>query len=100
MADTYTPRPGSIAWRVIDFLTRNPDEELTRGDIATKFDCVGSSLDSLLSTAVRCGALKRIRNTHNELVWIVADATKLDLQAWEQGETAVRQGLHGIERKA
>jgi len=34
----YHPTPGSLAERICNFFLQNPDEELTRSDIARKFD--------------------------------------------------------------
>ena len=82
MADTYTPRPGSVPWRTIDFLIKNPDEELTRGDVAVKFDCVGTGVDTALTSAVNNGVLKKGRNSEMELVWLLGDASKVTLLPW------------------
>jgi hypothetical protein len=65
---SYTPRPGSIPFRVISFLMRNEGEELTRKDIATKFDCDGSTLDTILGEAMRTGLLERYR-TDDGMAW-------------------------------
>ncbi|KWT89330.1 MULTISPECIES: hypothetical protein [unclassified Variovorax] len=66
---TYTPRAGSVAYRVIDFLLRNPGEYLTRADIAFKFECSGSSLEMLLGDAMRSSLLERGRNEDGEAIW-------------------------------
>ncbi|RST54118.1 hypothetical protein [Variovorax sp. DXTD-1] len=65
---SYTPRPGSVPFRVISFLMRNEGEELTRKDIATKFDCDGASLDTVLGEAMRTGLLERYR-TDEGMAW-------------------------------
>lgn len=82
MTEKYIPKPGSVPWRTISFLRDNPDEELARGDIAVKFDCVGGSLDTTLAKAVQCGALKRLRNTDQEFVWVLGDLSNVELQPW------------------
>ena len=56
---SYTPMPGSVAYKVIEFLTTHPDEELSRQDISVKFDKPGAQVHSLLSDAVAAGVLKR-----------------------------------------
>jgi len=66
---TYTPRAGSVAYRVIDFLQRNPGEYLSRADIATKFECAAQTIDTLLGDAMRSGLLARGRGDENEFVW-------------------------------
>lgn len=72
---TYTPRVGSIPYRVLTFLVLNPQEELTRGDIAVKFDCQASSVDTLLGIAVARQILKRGRNSEMEVVWSLGKST-------------------------
>lgn len=74
---SYTPRPGSIPFRVISFLMRNEGEELTRKDIATKFDCDGSTLDTVLGEAMRTGLLERYR-TDDGMAWKLG-ARRIDL---------------------
>ncbi|WP_295986427.1 hypothetical protein [uncultured Variovorax sp.] len=69
----YTPKFGSLPHRVINFMVMNPDEELTRSDIATKFDAPHSTIDSLLALPVARGVLKRGRNSDMELVWSLGD---------------------------
>ncbi len=75
----YKPQRGSVPWKVLRFLVQNPDEELTRGDIAVKFDTFGGSVDTLLARAVAMGALKKARNSETELTWILGSAGKVDL---------------------
>ena len=55
----YAPREGSVAWRVIEFLTTNPDESLSIDDVAVKFDASRASIHSLLAPAVLAGTLIR-----------------------------------------
>jgi len=77
--ELYVPRPGIVAWKVLDYLVRNPNEELTRGDVAVKFDCIGGGVDTLLQLAVARGALKKSRNGMRELTWILGDLTRFRL---------------------
>lgn len=65
---SYAPQQGSVAWKVIEFLTTNPDEELTRDDIAAKFDCTSGNVHSLLRQSVDAGLLLRVE-TDDELVY-------------------------------
>lgn len=67
MTRTYQPQQGSIAWKVIQFLTTNPDEKLTTADVSAKFDCNASGVHSMLSQAVATGVLKRETNEDEEL---------------------------------
>lgn len=71
----YTPKAGSLPHRVLTFMLLNPDEELTRADIATKFDANHSTIDSLLALPVTRGVLKRGRNSDMDLVWSLGDCT-------------------------
>lgn len=48
----YIPKAGSLAEEVINFLMANPDEELSSGDIAVKFDHLQTSVTTGLKTAV------------------------------------------------
>ncbi len=58
-----------LMWRVVDYLTANPTEVLTRSDIVAKFDAAASQVDSLLSTAVAAGMLRREEGTADGTVW-------------------------------
>ncbi|MEW6559613.1 MAG: hypothetical protein AB1412_05380 [Pseudomonadota bacterium] len=42
-APNYTPQPGSLAERVLDWFVKNPEEELSSADIARKFDVLATS---------------------------------------------------------
>ena len=53
----WSPKTGSIAHRVLEFLARNPDEELYTADIAQKFDVEGTSVQPSLVGAIQAGAL-------------------------------------------
>lgn len=59
---TYNPRPGTVAWRVIDFLQRNEGEMLSKADIAAKFDCGEDSVDTVLKDAMRADYLNKGRS--------------------------------------
>lgn len=65
----YTPKPGSVPWRVLSFLKANPDEELSRGDIALKFDVPPASVEGFLASAIAHECLKRKRNDEMMVVW-------------------------------
>lgn len=57
----FTPQPGSLADRVCAFFARNRDDELTTGDIATKFDVPGNSVRPCLASAVAHGWLADVK---------------------------------------
>ena len=69
MSYAYAPKAGSLPDRLLAFLEANPDEELTRPDIAIKFDAPQANVDALLQLAVQRGCLQRKRNGKGELVW-------------------------------
>lgn len=58
MADTYRPRPGSLVDRVLAFFEKNPDEELSRSDVAVKFELGITSVSGTLAAAVQAGLLR------------------------------------------
>lgn len=71
---SYAPQQGSVAWKVIEFLTTNPEEELNRENIAAKFDAAPSSVHTLLRQCVEAGLLKRIE-AEDELVYRLGSGT-------------------------
>ena len=56
---SYCPQEGSIAYKVIEFLTTNPEERLTSEDVSAKFDCPSKQVHSMLARAVETGVLLR-----------------------------------------
>lgn len=63
------PRKDSVAWKVVDFLEGNPGEELTRHDIAEKFDIDPVQVDDALRTVVSSGHIVRELNEESVSVW-------------------------------
>lgn len=64
-----------IAARVIQFFCDNPDEVLTPGDIAVKFDCRRLAVHSLLGSAVKAGYLiRRECTTNSDLTYCKGNA--------------------------
>lgn len=71
-SSTYTPREGSVAFRVLEFLCANPDESLSAADVAVKFDCTRNNVHTLLAPAVSAGSLIRREDLEDgELVYRV-----------------------------
>lgn len=67
---TYTPREGSAAWKVVQFLRANPDERLDADLVAAKCDCGRASVHTLLGPSVQAGLLKRSEDLDSgELVY-------------------------------
>jgi len=86
MSETYSPQSGSLPDRVLAFLEANPDEELSRKDIAVKFDVAATpSIDSVLQLAVARGCLVRGRNSKVELVWSLGEMRALRERAQVTG---------------
>lgn len=65
----YRPQSGSIAWRVIEYFTTNPEEILSSGDVAEKFEVPTKQVHSLLGPAVEAGVLLRRTDEDDELVY-------------------------------
>ncbi len=66
----YTPREGSVAWKVIEYLTTNPGESLSSDGIAAKCDVGRNNVHSLLAQAVDVGILVRKEDLESgELVY-------------------------------
>lgn len=68
-SNSKKPRRDSLAGHVIAFLEANPQEELTRHDIAAKFDIDPVQVDDLIRKAVTSGHLVRELNTDSVAVW-------------------------------
>lgn len=67
---TYFPREGSVAYRVLEFLSANPDESLSAAEVTIKFDCTRNNVHTLLAPAVSAGSLNRKEDLEDgELVY-------------------------------
>ena len=77
-AANYTPREGSVAWKVIQFLQANRDEQLDADLISAKCDCVRANVHALLGPAVQAGLLVRGEDlASGELVYSVGTGAAL-----------------------
>lgn len=56
---SYQPRGDSLAARLCAFFTANPEEELSRADIAKKYDVHPSNISGLMTSAIAHGLLAR-----------------------------------------
>ena len=65
----WAPRAGSLAHRVLEFLARNPDEELYIADIAQKFDTEKGSVQHQLTGAETAGALQVSKDESGKRVY-------------------------------
>lgn len=76
---SYIPKAGGLAARACTYFQANPDEELTRADVASKFEVPASSVDGLLAQCFVNGLLNRARDSDGAAV-IVAGPKLKDLQ--------------------
>lgn len=53
------PRAGSLRAKLLAYFQANPDEELTRADIVTKFGLSANSLDKVLQRMKEKGEIER-----------------------------------------
>lgn len=60
-AAAYFPIHGSLEERVIEWLRKNPDEELQRSDVASKFNVAQTSVAAGLANAVARGELEWVK---------------------------------------
>lgn len=70
----YTPLPGSVAYRVLDWFKKNPQEELTVADVAKKFDVSRGGVSSSLKSAVDKGVLQYSQNEDMIYVYTLTEA--------------------------
>lgn len=75
MTSTYTPQAGSVAFKVIEFFTTNPDEELSTDNLEAKFSKPAAQFHSILGGALQAGVLKRHTNDDDELVYSLGKGT-------------------------
>lgn len=66
---SYTPLQGSVAWKVIEYLTTHPLEELTNEQVSAKFDKPLKQIHSLLGAAVEHRVLVRGENEDGDIVY-------------------------------
>lgn len=97
--EIYVPRPGSVPWRVLSFLVANPDEQLTRGDVAVKFDCIGGGVDTILQLAVARECLKKTRNSELEVVWILGMVKRFRLDPLDADDKSVAALQKAMDHK-
>lgn len=70
MSDTiYCPPPAGLDFQVIQYFVTNPEEELTNMDIGEKFGVNPAHVHTRLAKALEAGALKRVANAEEELVY-------------------------------
>ena len=98
MSNAYTPREGSVAWKVVEFLTMNPEESLDADIISAKFDADRRNVHTLLGPSVQAGLLQRSEDLESgELVYARGKAEAPASQAVPAQKAT---GFHGwLERK-
>ena len=94
-ARRYVASPGSLAFRVLEFLVNNPDEELTFDDLLIKFDAHAGSVANQLRRAQDIGAITRQKNTYKLLnLALATDAIGGDGQSVR--DRACLQAQHAV----
>lgn len=66
---------GSAAFKVIEFFTTNPDEELSTDKLEAKFGKPAAQFYSILAAALQAGVLKRHTNEEDELVYSLGNGS-------------------------
>lgn len=67
---TYVPRAGTLASLLCEFFRDNPDEELSRSDIASKFDVNATSIDNSIKAAIDAGVIATKNSEDMTRVWV------------------------------
>lgn len=70
--ETYIPRPGSLPWRVIKYLSEQPagNQSISRRDLVKRFDVQSiGSVDTMLQLACSRLVLAKGRNSLNDVIW-------------------------------
>jgi AraC-like DNA-binding protein len=83
-------RKPTLIQRVCDYLETNPDDELTRSDIATKFGVAATAVDGELRPAVNAGRLIMARNDDDGLVWRLGGPKASAPHPFQAGERAAK----------
>jgi hypothetical protein len=88
----YAQREGSLAERVQAFFRQHPEEELSRGDVALKFDVMADQVARLLKPLVDDQLVKLGPNEHNTRVYTAGPALR---QAHAEKVSTITQALTG-----
>lgn len=83
-------RKPSLIQRVCEYLETNPDDELTRSDIATKFGIAPTAVDGELRAAVAAGRLINDRNDDDGLIWRLGGPKTNSPHPFQAGERAAK----------
>lgn len=89
--NAFTPAAGSLAAKVIDYFRQNPEEELTRRDVADKFEIAAASVDTCLKKATDAGYLATKNNDEMVRCWVAGpriSSAKVPAKARKPRETA------------
>ncbi len=78
---SYRPQQNSTPARVLAWFKANPEEELTRSDLAVKFDLALNSVGGSLLLAVRAGLLHITRNRLGQSVYRLGRGPKTTTEA-------------------
>lgn len=78
----------SIARQVGDYLASNPDEELTRSDIAKKFGVAPTAVEAELRSAIATGRIRQARDEDEAVVYRFGGANTTAPGPFAAGERA------------
>src|SRR5438105_4187870 len=77
-ASSYTPQPGSLVFRMLQYFVRNPGDDLTLRDVATKFGVNRTAVGACLAKAIRYQLIAQTRNAAQQRIYAAGER----LGAW------------------
>lgn len=86
--------------KVVEFLEKNPEEELTRSDIATKFGVMASTVDGELKPAVASGRLVQSKDEDDALIWRIGGPKVTSPAPFAAAERAAKAAKRARRRAA
>lgn len=93
MSNTYTPREGSVAARVIELLRSEPSLELSSVEIAQRLDVNSASVHTHLASALQADLLRRRTDDLGTLVYFAGPKARAVQAAPASPEPSKRRGL-------
>lgn len=94
MAMTYKPVEGSVPFKVIEWFKNNPDEALSSGDIAVKFDKPQRQVHSFLALAIEAGVLTRETDSDLELIYRLGNDVPATKPERTRAHVSLRETMH------
>lgn len=66
----YTPQPGHLAYRVMQFFVRNPDDDLTLNEVVVKFGVNRTAIPAGLAKAIRAKLIAKATRGSGQVVYV------------------------------